>query len=312
MNRRSFLERTGVAGAASLLAGWQQSQSTNNMKLPTDARLIILATNWGFAGDTDRFCEAAKKEGYDGIEVWWPETSAQQEELFSALKKHRLEVGFLCAGSEKDPAAHLATFSRNLQAAASNTVQRPVYINCHSGRDYFSMEDGFRFIDITTKVHQQTGIPIYHETHRSRLMYSAPVTRQYLLKRPDLMLNADLSHWCNVHESLLEDQEETLQLVLQRCGHIHARIGHEESPQVNDPRAPEWEKTLQRHLGWWDEIIKNKLKRNEKNITILTEFGPPYYMPALPYTQQAVADQWAINVYMMNLLRKRYSNPDRL
>jgi hypothetical protein len=312
MNRRSFLERTGVAGAASLLAGRQQSQSTNNMKLPTDARLIILATNWGFAGDTDRFCEAAKKEGYDGIEVWWPETSAQQEELFSALKKHRLEVGFLCAGSEKDPAAHLATFSRSLQAAASNTVQRPVYINCHSGRDYFSMEDGFRFIDITTKVHQQTGIPIYHETHRSRLMYSAPVAHQYLLKRPDLMLNADLSHWCNVHESLLEDQEETLQLVLQRCGHIHARIGHEESPQVNDPRAPEWEKTLQHHLGWWDEIIKNKLKRNEKNITILTEFGPPYYMPALPYTQQAVADQWAINVYMMNLLRKRYSNPDRL
>jgi hypothetical protein len=41
-------------------------------------------------------------------------------------------------------------------------------------------------------------------------------------------------------------------------------------------------------------------------MTILTEFGPPNYLPTLPYTQQPVADQWAINVYMMQMLRKRY------
>jgi hypothetical protein len=27
-----------------------------------------------------------------------------------------------------------------ITAAATNTVQKPLYINCHSGRDYFSME----------------------------------------------------------------------------------------------------------------------------------------------------------------------------
>jgi hypothetical protein len=42
-------------------------------------------------------------------------------------------------------------------------------------------------------------------------------------------------------------------------------------------------------------------------MTILTEFGPPDYMPTLPYTRQAVADQWDINVYMLQVLRKRYS-----
>ena len=41
---------------------------------------------------------------------------------------------------------------------------------------------------------------------------------------------------------------------------------------------------------------------------MLTEFGPPHYLPALPYTQQPVADQWAINVHMMQLLRKRYQS----
>jgi hypothetical protein len=29
-------------------------------------------------------------------------------------------------------------------------------------------------------------------------------------------------------------------------------------------------------------------------------------MPTTPYTRQPLADQWAINVYMMQLLRKRY------
>ncbi|HVY76338.1 MAG TPA: hypothetical protein VG890_16025 [Puia sp.] len=308
MNRRSFLERTGALSAGGLIS--TMTRPDNPMTIPADTRLIILATSWGFAGSIDQFCEAAKKEGYDGIEVWWPDNAADEQALFTALKKHQLEVGFLVAGSEKDPVAHLATFTKNLQAAVSNTTQRPVYINCHSGRDYFSMEDGFRFIDATTKAHQQTGIPVYHETHRSRLMYSAPIAHQYLLKRTDLMLNADLSHWCNVHETLLEDQEETLQLVVQRSGHIHARIGHPEGPQVNDPRAPEWSQALERHLSWWDEIIKNKVKRKEGPVTILTEFGPTHYMPALPYTVQPVANQWEINVYMMNLLRKRYTNPE--
>jgi hypothetical protein len=30
-------------------------------------------------------------------------------------------------------------------------------------------------------------------------------------------------------------------------------------------------------------------------------------MPTLPYTRQPLADQWGINVHMMQLLRKRYS-----
>jgi len=48
-------------------------------------------------------------------------------------------------------------------------------------------------------------------------------------------------------------------------------------------------------------------KKNGDRMVFLTEFGPPDYMPTMAYTQQPLADQWAINVHMMNLLRKRYS-----
>jgi hypothetical protein len=40
-------------------------------------------------------------------------------------------------------------------------------------------------------------------------------------------------------------------------------------------------------------------------MTVTSEFGPPYYMPALPYTQLPVSDQWEANVYMMNIIKQR-------
>jgi len=95
-------------------------------------------------------------------------------------------------------------------------------------------------------------------------------------------------------------------LALGRADHIHARVGHPEGPQVNDPRAPEWDDAVKAHLGWWDAVAGRK-KSEGKMLTILTEFGPPHYLPALPYTQQPVASQWEINVHMLEILRKRYA-----
>ena len=125
-------------------------------------------------------------------------------------------------------------------------------------------------------------------------------------KYPELKITFDVSHWCNVHESLLADQQSTLDMTLDRVEHIHARIGHPEGPQVNDPRAPEWENAVKAHLAWWDKVVERK-KKNGERMTFLTEFGPPDYMPTMAYTRQPLANQWEINVYMMQLLRKRYS-----
>ena len=202
--------------------------------------LKIMATNWGFPGSIDDYCALAKKEGYDGIEIWWPEEKKARDELFGALKKNSLDVGFLVAGHESNYKDHFESFKKMIDAAATNTVQRPLYINCHSGRDYFSFEDNKTFIEYTIKIAGETGIIVCNETHRSRILYAAPVARQFIEKIPGLRITLDISHWCNVHESLLQDQQETVNLALSRVDHVHARIGHQEGPQVNDPRAPEW------------------------------------------------------------------------
>lgn len=273
--------------------------------MTNEFELKILGTGWGFTGTIDELCGRIKKEGYDGIEVLWPAEKKAQEELFAALEKYELELGLLCAGFDSDYQKHLEEFIAATNEAATQTIRRPLFINCHSGRDHFSYEQNKAFIDHTTRLSRETGITICHETHRARILYSAPAARHYLDTIPELRITFDVSHWCNVSESLLEDQQETLDLALSRTDHIHARIGHPEGPQVSDPRAPEWEPAVRAHLGWWDKIVEAKRKAG-KRLTILTEFGPPDYMPTLPYSRDPLSDQWAINVYMLQLLRERY------
>ena len=307
VSRRSFLAAGLSSSAAMMISSLDAVASLSKpvFTMNTNFDLRIMATNWGFNGSMDEYCARVKKEGYNGIEIWWPLEKKAQDELFAALAKYGLDVGFLCAGFDSHHAKHLEQFTTMIDAAATQTIQRPLYINCHSGRDYFSYDQNKALVDHTLQLAKQTGLVICHETHRSRMLFAAPVARHYIETIPDLRITFDVSHWCNVSESLLDDQQETLDLTLARVDHIHARIGHPEGPQVNDPRAPEWDAALKAHVAWWDKVVEEKKKKGQR-LTILTEFGPPDYMPTLPYTREPLADQWAINVHMMKLLRNRY------
>ena len=302
-NRRQFITTSAAASTGLLLSSLTTFSKPIMSELQSGYSLLIFATNWGFSGSWDEFATKIKHAGYDGMEVWWPADEKDRTELFEALTRHKLQYGFLVGSGEKDFQKHLAQFQQNVSAAAK---AKPVYINCHSGKDFFSFDQSKQFMDLTEKVSKETGVPIYHESHRGRILFAANITRQFIEKVPGLRLTLDISHWCNVHESYLSDQEETIAMALSRTDHIHARIGHPEGPQVNDPRAPEWSDAVKAHLNWWDKVVDVK-KKEGKRMTFLTEFGPADYMPTLPYTRQAVASQWDINVYMMEVLRKRYA-----
>lgn len=307
--RRKFIKLSAASAAALFLSSLDTFSLASKplVTMNKNYELKIMATSWGFEGTVDAFCAKVKKEGYDGVEMWWPaDDKKAQDELFAALKKYGLEIGFLCGGSQSNPQQHLDFYKRMIDAAAWQNIQRPLYINNHSGRDHFSFDDNKKFIEHTNALAKETGIIICHETHRSRILFAAHIAKQYIEKFPELRLTLDISHWCNVHESLLADQKETVDMALERTDHIHARIGHPEGPQVNDPRAPEWEIIVNQHFEWWDKVVERK-KKNGERMTFLTEFGPPDYMPIMPYTKQPLSDQWAINVHIMHLLRKRYS-----
>jgi len=267
-----------------------------------DFKIKFYNTNWGMNESWDSYCSKVKQAGYDGIETWLPGES-ERAEMFAAFKKHGLAFGFLSGGGGSTFDQYYASFVKNVEQAAQYKAD---FINCHTGKDYFTFEQNKKLIDAADVISKKYNVPITHETHRGRFSFAAHITREFLEKIPHLSLALDISHWCNVHESMLSDQKETVALALSRTGHVHARIGQPQGPQVNDPAAPEWKSTVDQHLAWWDEVIKYRKARGFHELTITTEFGPAGYLPTLPYTQQPVADQWSINVYMLNLLKARY------
>ena len=244
------------------------NQPLKNAPAQSGFELLILATNWGFTGGWDDFFSRIKSDGYDGAEVWYPGDEKVRSEFLRAAEKYQLRFAFLFGGSNRDHKKHLEEFKSSLTEAAA---LKPLFLNSHSGRDHFNAAQNKPFIDFTAELHAKTGVPIYHETHRGRILYSAPVSHAFLSQHPELRLTLDISHWCNVHESLLEDQSETVNLALSRTDHIHTRVGHAEGPQVNDPRAPEWKDAVNAHFGWWDKVVEQKKKEGKSNC--INEFG---------------------------------------
>ncbi|MBU2975610.1 MULTISPECIES: sugar phosphate isomerase/epimerase family protein [Zobellia] len=267
-------------------------------------QIQFFQTDWGRQISWDAFCEKTKAAGYDGIETWFPRDEKSQNELKTALEKYDLKVGFLNGTNKSIPFKEsLKQYTANFKTLVS---WNPVYINCHTGSDFFTFEQNKAFIDAANKIAKESNIPIYHETHRGRFSFNLPDTKKYLSAIPELKLNLDISHWMVVHESLLQNQDKELEEIVNRSHHIHARVGHAEGPQVNDPEAPEWKKAVERHMDIWEKVIRKQWEGKDV-FTITTEFGPADYMPTLPYTQLPVADQWKANVYMMKLLKERFN-----
>ncbi|WP_411031271.1 sugar phosphate isomerase/epimerase family protein [Spongiimicrobium sp. 3-5] len=259
-------------------------------------------TDWGRTSSWDVFCEKTHKEGYDGIEIWLPRDEKAQMQLKGALKKYNLKLGLLNGTNKSIPFEEsLKGYGQHLRKLASWS---PEYINCHTGSDFFSFEQNKAFIDLANKISKETNIPIYHETHRGRFSFNLPATKTYISQIPELKLNLDISHWMVVHESLLENQDQDLLDVINRTHHLHARVGHAQGPQVNDPEAPEWKDAVNRHVDIWEKIIRRNWETSN-NFTLTTEFGPADYMPTLPYTRLPVANQWKANLYMMKVIKER-------
>ena len=166
----------------------------------------------------------------------------------------------------------------------------PLFFNAHSGSDSWSPAEAEDFYGAMLEMERGLGVPICHETHRLRYFGNPWTTRSILEKFPDLKLTCDFSHWVCVAERLLEDCGDIIQLAAQHGHHLHARVGHEEGPQVSDPRAPEWARHLAAHEAWWDTIWSSQKQRGLAVTCLAPEFGPAPYLPLLPYTQAPVAD----------------------
>ena len=253
----------------------------------------------------DRFCKLVKEAGYAGIESPIPFEEEERTMMLTELSKSGLLlIGHYHQSFEKDFDQH----AKNFQLHLENILQvNPILVNSQTGKDYFTREQNNQLFKTANNYYLKTGIQVAHETHRNKALFAAHAARELLNENPHLRITADFSHWCAVSESLLEQQEEAIDLAIQRSIHIHARIGHAQSAQVPDPRSESWKLEVEIHLKWWDRIVQKRLGDGTDMITVTPEFGPIPYMTVIPYTQIPIADQWQLNIYIMNLLKNRYA-----
>ncbi|MNJ95485.1 Xylose isomerase-like TIM barrel [compost metagenome] len=252
------------------------------------------------------FASKAKLAGYAGVEAGLPVDEEEQLDMFKQLKENGLRwIGQHFETATADFAAHVRQFETRLYALAA---ANPVLINSQTGKDFFTFDQNSELIALAARISKETGVRILHETHRGKFSFCTSATLPYLQQYPDLRLTADFSHWCCVAESYLQDQQEILQLAIDRTDHFHSRVGFPGGPQVNHPAAPEWKEALDFHCAWWDAIVQRHAALKTKTLTITCEFGPYPYMPQLPFNQEPVSDLWEVNLFMKSFLEKRYAH----
>jgi sugar phosphate isomerase/epimerase len=266
-------------------------------------------TYWGSEKDTpDVFVNKVLLAGYNGIEIFLPSlndnfTNAFIEEVEGVMNKNTdfLFIAQHIVALENTPINdYINKVKKNLTEL---TAFQPSFINAHTGKDYFSFDDNCRLIEAALNISNKTGIRILHETHRGRFSYHTASLLPYLQKFPEMELVGDFSHFCTVSESMLEEQEEMIRQIIPHIAHLHARVGHEQGPQVNDPFAPEWENHFKIFEKWWEAIVQYKKQKNTQIFSITPEFGPLPYMPSMPYTKQPLSNQWDLNIKMMRHLK---------
>jgi len=207
---------------------------------------------------------------------------------------------------EKGVQAHLKRFKDLLEDARNNFGDILLFVNSHSGYDGWTTEQRDEFFSQALKIQKEYSFVIAHETHRARVMYNPWVTRELVQKFPEIKLTADLSHWFNVCERALDDEMDVINLIAKNVHHIHARVGHNQGPQVPDPRSELWSKWLTHHELLWDAIWKAQ-KDNGVPVTFFEpEFGPPPYAWVTGYgTPQT--DVWDICEWITKHEVERFS-----
>ena len=274
-------------------------------------KIKFFCPRWGSENISwEKFLVHVKDAGYAGIE-WFPSGEQDEyQEVISLLQQQELQ--FCIVMTVMQPHSNFEDYLSALKkqllelSAMRSGNYGPLFITAQTGREYFTAEQVEKCLVCCKQIIEQTGIPIYQETHRNKWAYAAHVVRAFLERHPDLLLTLDVSHWFCVSESYLEDQQEAVQKAIQHARHIHARVGHTEGPQVWDPAAPEYSEALEEHLKIWDKYIQQKIQEGVESCTITPEFGPPPYMVFANREGSPEEEQWRLNYWMKSLLEERY------
>jgi hypothetical protein len=226
-----------------------------------------------------------------------------REEILRLHRDSGLKLIAQITSTGSTPEEHLASLRENYLHAIA---YEPLFVTSHTGRDIFNFDENRMLFEGALELSLREGVPLLHETHRGRALFTGPLCRAYLEALPGLRLTADFSHLLCVHESNLSDQPETVDAIIAAADHIHARVGFSEGPQLSDPQNPAYSDWVDLSVGFWTRIRERMTAEGHDFMTVTPEFGPPIYAPLEARSGNPVADPWESNHWMREELRRRW------
>ena len=228
---------------------------------------------WGIdSANYGSYFAELKSKGYESIEVGTPDTCEEARTLRALAADSGLKVIAQIWTDGDTVEQHFESAKRQLDVAFE---LNPQLINSHTGKDYFPVNENAWLIEQMDN-YVAGRASLVHETHRGRATYAAHVTNELLEKVPSMRLCLDISHWCCVHESLLEDQAEAVQLAITRSDYVHTRVGTTQTPQEDDWLDKSFEPDRQQFREWWKTWIDHRISQGE-DLMMTLEWGPfPY------------------------------------
>ena len=256
----------------------------------------------------DWFIQQTVGAGWNATEIYLKDRPESRGEILRLHRESGLKLIAQISSTGSNPAEHLSSLRQNYLDALD---YEPLFVTSHTGRDIFTFDENRMLFEGALELSLREGVPLLHETHRGRALFTGPLCRAYLEALPGLCLTADFSHLLCVHESNLWDQPETVDAIIAAADHIHARIGFCEGPQLSAPQNPAYRDWVDLSVGFWTRIRARMAGEGREYMTATPEFGQPLYAPIDATSPRPVADPWESNHWMRDELRRRWGITDQ-
>jgi len=136
------------------------------------------APHWGNTLPFNTFCRNVKDAGYVGVEMAVPFDQQERQTLLDTLHDYDLElIGQYWQSFESDLGEHGRNYEKYLRHLIAAD---PVFVNCQTGKDYFTFEQNRQLFAIAARVSAEIGCCHYPRNtpgpRRSLLLMSARTT----------------------------------------------------------------------------------------------------------------------------------------
>ncbi|WVT76213.1 sugar phosphate isomerase/epimerase (plasmid) [Sinorhizobium chiapasense] len=169
------------------------------------------------------------------------------------------------------------------------------------------IEDCLPLLDGWMRLAEETGVPVYIETHRHRITSDLLFTLDLLEHRPNLPLLADLSHYLVGREFAFPIEEEShaqIGRILDNAEAFHGRIGSCQQIQVeiSFPHHRPW---VDLFCGWWSYGFANWRSRApaDAELVMTCELGPRPYAITRADGEDST-DRWAEALALRQIVRQ--------